>query len=280
MESQIVNHHKMLLFYRKLIMTGIEIEKRSEDKQIYGYRVVNVINPDDEQDRYYFFYDCKFTNLMFEKKIILKSSLPKSLIYLPMYILKEMIENTTINPDSHSILCSYISFLIKNQQINPEMIDFPQFIIDNMISKEGDYWYEHSGVSSEDIFNFSDVVIDKYIYQDHKYIQLVIRKNIQTGKVEYVPFEIFDEMTLDYQRIFKYVRDSSKFGFDKPSLIEYTLNDILEYINQQIYICECFNDRSKIIHSIEIEAKEPSRLNKYLQEGHSIQDALSFVGYS
>ena len=125
MEFQIVNHHKMLLFYRKLIETGIEIEKRSEDKQIYGYRVVNVINPDDEQDRYYFFYDCKFTNLMFEKKIILKSSLPKSLIYLPMYILKEMIENTTINPDSHSLLCSYISFL----QINPEMIDFPQFIL-------------------------------------------------------------------------------------------------------------------------------------------------------
>lgn len=276
MDSQIVNHRKMLLFYRKLIETGIEMEKKNKDKQIYGYRVVNVINPDDEQDRYYFFYDCKFTNLMFEKKIILKSSLPKSSIYLPMYILKELIENATINPDSHSILCSYISFL----QIDQEMIDFPQLIIDNMISKEGDYWYEHSGVSSKDIFNFSDVVIDKYIYQDHKYIQLVKKKNIQTGKVEDVPFEIFDEMTLDYQRIFKYVRDSSKFGFDKPSLVEYTLKDILEYINQQIYICECFNDRSKIIHSIEIEAKEPSKLNKYLQEGHSIQDALSFVGYS
>lgn len=267
---------KMLLFYRKLIEHGIEMEKKSGEQE-YGYILyVQELEEDQEQEQP-FFYSCeKFASYMRLKKMIFKSSLPVTSMYLPMFILRELISKPVIQIFNHPIIVKYVEYLQKNN------LDIGGNIFERLMTQPGDYWYQKAGKSkynqeSTFIYDFIETHIDQYIYQDGKYI-----KHLKKWKGEHftmLTLELCEEITDDYQRIFKYVRDSSKFGIDKPSLVEYTLQDILEYINKLIYISEYHDDRSKLISALIIESKKPEKIEEYLNKGHSIEEALTYVGY-
>lgn len=276
MDERIELNRKMLMFYRKLIEHGIEMEKESGEQE-YGYILyVRDVEEEQEEEQPFFYRGEKFVYNMGLKRMILKSSLPVSSIYLPMYILRELISNPVIHTENHPILEKYHEYLQKNNL--EDGVD----IFHRMMSQSGDYWYQKTGKSkyppeSTFIYDFIETLIDQYIYQDGKYIKHL--KRWVDDKWINITMELFEEVTFDYQRIFKYVRDSSKFGIDKPSIVEYTLQDMLEYINKLLYISECHDDRSLLISALILESKKPEKIEEYLSKGYSIEEVLTYVGY-
>ncbi len=81
-------------------------------------------------------------------------------------------------------------------------------------------------------------------------------------------------------RLIKNLRDSSKFSFNKNNLIEYTLEDILDYLNIQLESYETYKKMNEVQEEAAKEAKNHKNLKRLLNYGVTIEEVLEAIGFT
>ncbi len=290
MNQKIIIHILFLKLYKKIIEYAIELElsesRRNKNSEYYGY----ILSFSHNEDIFFNCLNHTFYNLMRKKEIILKTKLNDNHIYFPMLILSEIINKNFMTFDC-KIYSPYLQYLEMNILLVEERkICCPRgIVIDKvyfmnlMLNEKPKFWFEHSGNSVKKqiplnmIYDFEDSVIDKYTLTSGKYIRIEKDKIIEL-------FENESEGRIRYdfsedERPYIFMKKNSKFDHTKKNFTEYTLNDILNFIDEQINIYEIQDNKKLLNEEIEFESKNPKNLQRLLNYGVSIEEALEAIGY-
>jgi hypothetical protein len=267
-----------LKIFKKVLETGIQKELSTSDPKIYGYRI-NIHNPEEE---HFFSDNSKFIQLMDSRRILFKTKLTSDDIYFPIFILSEIIEKEIITYMEHPIEENYYEYLTKieptSKKISYGMIE----IWEKMLSEPGDFWYQQCKGSDEEegIYHFYGNRIYQYEYRNGKYYTVYFSTD-RKGQVHERTIDFLEETSIKKgkHRILQSLHKSSKFYHENGPLIEYTLQDMLDYVNQLLEVDRFLEEKSKIHPELLIESKNPKYIQKYLDLGYSIEEALSSVGY-
>ncbi len=299
-EHKLELHILVVQLFKKVIEAAIEFEKKEETT--FGYRLI-----ESDEDNDTFFRDQElFYSLMRSKKIIFKSKLRFHQMFFPMYILSMIINMELFVLHDYGFQDDYIRYLQENNLIENNFDLKPiKEIIEKMLEEPGEFWINHSGKKHIDygvdyvkedypiIFNFDDSVIQHYYLEtdcSEKYLAKR-KRNIfvkhPDGREEMVEKiiitdEIRRKLKMSKQKRFlKNMKTSSKFLFIREEdLIEYTLEDILNYLNNQLEGYERYKKMNEVQEEAIKEAKNPKMLQRCLDAGQSIDEALNSVGYN
>ncbi len=200
---------------------------------------------------------------------------------------------------------------IENQNTNIFSPIIPRInvdlLIEKMLEEEGDFWINSSGHrypsiienienttenNNQMIFDFTSSTIYQYLYKEPDFCftkaavsQSEIPENVNE-RFKYVAkigtsFETIycDSRLSKEEQFFQNFKNSTKFSFDRNDLIEYTLQDILDYLNNQLENYELFKQMNKVQNEAIIEAKNPKMIQRCLNAGQTIDEALNSVGY-
>ncbi len=271
---KIEKHYRYLSLFKKVIEKAIELEisKANENKQTYGYLVSGSTDYD-----HFFQSGSTFVKLMFDKKIILKSKLQKHQIFFPMFILATIINDDIIDIDKSVLIYPFLNnFDFEN--------DDDIQILNKMIESPGEFWIINSGINEENenfniIFDFGESNIEQYIYENNKY--WITRNYVNKIGEKFTKIEeLNEEKIFDVKELFFYqMKEVSKFEFQKIKVKEYTLQDILEYLNEQINVYHSLDKIIELNKELEVEIKNPKMLQKLLDNDLSIDEALESIGY-
>ncbi len=297
-ERKLELHFLVVKLFKKVIEAAIELENKPENEITYGYRLV-----ESDEDNDTFFRDQElFYSLMRSKKIIFKSKLRFHQIFFAMYILSMIINMELFVLHDYGFQDNYITYLQENN-LNEDNLELKSIkeIIEKMLKEPGDFWINHSGKTHIDygpeyvkedypiIFNFDDSVIQHYYLEDEIYVAKAKRDTFvkhPDGKEEIVKkIIITDQIRIKLRmskqkRFLKNMKTSSKFSFVREEdLIEYTLEDILDYLNNQLEGYEIYKKKNEVQNEVVMEAKNPKMLQRCLDAGQSIDEALNSVGY-
>ncbi len=299
-------HYRCVLLFKKIIEKAIELEisEARENDEIYGYNIIYT-----SEFNFFFKYNSKFMTLMLNENIILKSKLKYHHIFFPMYILGNIINNGMIN-FTGTIAINYYSYLKNTEMTEEDWEDFEKnhiFYLEKMIDEPDEFWFNHSGSSDEVylthlfaqsagkddnlkftnhslkkmIFDFCDTQIEQYKFNNNKYVQT--KKFIDIDESEIIRTKEYGSKNIvnleNEERYFLQLKESSKFNFEKKDLIEYTLQDILEYLNNQISIYHSLDKMNELNKELNSEVKSPKMVQKLLDNGLSIDEALESIGY-
>ncbi len=285
--------------YKKIIESAIEKEKNPKNSIIFGYNV----SFSHMEDIYFNCLNHLFLDLMTKKEIIFKTKLKEEEIYFPMLILCEIINKDIIHFDNSSIVHTYFfEYALLNEDIDEikryydgnGMFTDKKYFMNKMLNKNGEYWIQHAGNSRKQtslniIFNFEDSKIDQYIYENNNYFRI---KKTRTQTIDMdgnlhieepgsiiLFIEENKKKIKEDERSYLYAKKNSKFDHSKKRLTEYTLQDILEYLNHQIDIYENEENKKLTNEEILIESKNPKNIQRLLDLGISIEEALESVGF-
>ncbi len=284
-------HYRCVLLFKKIIEKAIELEisEALENDEIYGYNIIYT-----SEFNFFFKYNSKFMTLMLNENIILKSKLKYHHIFFPMYILGNIINNGMIN-FTGTIAINYYSYLKNTEMTEEDWEDFEKnhiFYLEKMIDEPDEFWFNHSGSSDDNlkftshgpkkmIFDFCETQIEQYKFNNNKYVQT--KKFIDIDESEIIRTKEYGSKNIvnleNEERYFLQLKESSKFNFEKKDLIEYTLQDILEYLNNQISIYHSLDSINKLNKELNLEIKSPKMVQKLLDNGLSIDEALESIGY-
>ncbi len=280
-------HYRCLLLFKKIIEKGIELEisEAGENDEIYGYNVIYT-----SEYNLFFKFNSTFMSLMRNENIILKSKLKYHYIYFPMYILGNIINNGMINC---TITENYYSYLKNREITNEDLYDIDEnyiFYFEKMIEESPEFWFSHSGSSNitnhrpeKIIFDFCHSQIDQYKFNNNKYVKTTKYIDINMVESEIIRTKEYGSKNIvnleNEERYFLQLKESSKFNFEKKDLIEYTLQDILEYINEQINVYHSLDSLKNLNKELDSEIKSPKMVQKLLDNGLSIDEALEQIGY-
>lgn len=291
MNQKIIIHILFLKLYKKIIEYAIELElsesRRNKNSEYYGY----ILSFSHNEDIFFNCLNHTFYNLMRKKEIILKTKLNDNHIYFPMLILSEIINKNFMTFDC-KIYSPYLQYLEMNILLVEErkiccplgiVIDKIYFL-NLMLNEKPKFWFEHSGNSVKKqiplnmIYDFEDSVIDKYTLTSGKYIRIEKDKIIEL-------FENESEGRIRYdfsedERPYIFMKKNSKFDHTKKNFTEYTLNDILNFIDEQISIYEIQDNKKLLNEEIEVESKNPKNLQRLLNYGVTIEEALEAIGFT
>lgn len=305
MDNQIENsknkalnmHIKTDNLFKKIIESAIELEKKESGTETFGYRLAN----SEEDDIYLMICKPTFYSLMLNKKIILKTKLKMSKIYFVMFILAQIIEFNMLKLDDDIFFTFSLYYNSKvnnidinniNNNENPNIDIFSRGIprinkdvlIEKMLEEEGDFWINSSSHSypsiienttennNQMIFDFTSSTIYQYLYKEVEF--KYVAKIGSSFETIYCDSRLSKE-----EQFFQNVKNSTKFSFDRNDLIEYTLQDILDYLNNQLENYELFKQMNQVQNEAIIEAKNPKMIQKCLDAGQTIDEALNSVGY-
>ncbi len=275
-------HIRYVKLFKKVIESAIKLEKNNNET--FGYMVTNSTILD-----FYFGCDSEFMNLMDEHSIILKSKLPYHQIYFPMFILSKIINHDIFDIDPDVLIESYRDYYLLDLQIVEEGVDYDDdnIILNRMLQEEGDFWINHSGCSKNRqeytthvpenlIFNFDGSLIKRYFYENKRYFKKT--KCINKKTKEFIRYAVEElekrEEPSGRKKYFVQKKENTKFYFGKK-IIEYTLQDILEYLNEQINVYYYLELKKEL----DSEVKSPKMVQKLLDNGLSIDEALESIGY-
>lgn len=150
------------------------------------------------------------------------------------------------------------------------------YFMNKMLNEKADFWIQYSGNSDltmkKLVFDFIDSTINQFIFQDGEYI----RNSLVGSKV--IQFRERKKWIKDDALMYYYLKRGGLFDLNKD-LIEYTLRDILEHLDRQIFIFENSEKFEKINEEVILQTKNPKMIQKYLTMGVEIEDALGFVGF-
>ncbi len=253
-------------FMKKIIETAIEYESKIENKQYYGYIAYSM-----KEDSPFFDLNTTFDSMMKNKEILLKTKLPIQQIYLPMYILSELINMKQPYGIPNEIEERYIYHFFKDDD------DIPisnMVIIKNFMEKKGEEWFKLSGIGHEFIFNFEETKFGSYEYHEGSYYNFIgSKKHIKQH------FKSEERIESQIKRVFDGLKKSSKFHRKPPPLKEFTLYEILDYIHQLQHVYPYIESQKTLNPDILIESKHPKLVQRYLDMGYTIEEVLDFVGY-
>ncbi len=287
MDNKIEIHILILKIFKKVIEYCVELEKNKTLENDYGYLLTRTC----DMDYYFGLANKKFTELMKNREIIFKTKIEERYIYFPMFILAQIICKDILTFRNTIFVYLYFQYLNENMEIHnlgimrvkngKQEIDEIKFL-NYLLQKEGRYWIEHTGSSRkkeynvlEMIFNFEECEIEQYRFENNEYICIEEFNNKQVIKRIYTA----EPAIKDEERVYKYMKKSSKFYHEKPKIIEYTLKDILDYINGQISVYEYDDKKKNINNEVLIESKNPKHLERLLSYGISIDEALESIGF-
>ncbi len=287
MDNKIEIHILILKIFKKVIEYCVELEKNKTPENDYGYLLIKAAS----HDYYFGFSNKKFVDLMLNKEIIFKTKIEEKYVYFPMLILAQIICKDIFTLNNSIFVRQYFQYLSENMEIHnlgitrmkndKQELDEIKFL-NYLLEKEGKYWLDHSGSNRkkehnvlEMIFDFEDSEIEQYKCENNEYTRLEKYNNKPVIK------RIFtNEPTIkEEERVYKYMKKSSKFNHERPKIIEYTLKDILDYINGQISVYENDDKKKNINEEVLIESKNPKHLERLLNYGISIEEALESVGF-
>ncbi len=284
--KEIEIHIKYLNLFKKVIESAIELEKKNN--QTFGYIVSNSTNCDC-----YFGSDTKFMNLMSEHSIVLKSNLQYHQIYFPMFILSRIINHDILDIDPCVLIENYTEYLEDNQLLE-EGVDYDDDFecLNRMLQEEGDFWINNSGCSKNRkeytnhipeniIFYFNESFIERYFYEDERFVKKTRYINKNTGELIRLVVEELEKSKAPNgeKKYFALKKENTKFYFGKKKIIEYTLQDILEYLNEQINVYYSLDSLVELNKELDSEVKSPKMVQKLLDNGLSIDEALESIGY-
>ncbi len=279
-------HIKYLNLFKKVIESAIELEKNNN--QTFGYIVSNSTDCD-----IYFGCDTKFMNLMNEHSIVLKSKLQYHQIYFPMFILSRIINHDIFDIDPVVLIERYTEYLEDNQLLE-EGVDYDDDFecLNRMLQEKGDFWINRSGCSKNRqeytkhipenlIFNFDESFIERYFYEDERFVKKTRYINKNTGEIIRLVVEELEKSKAPSgeKKYFALKKENTKFYFGKKKIIEYTLQDILEYLNEQINVYHSLDSLKNLNKELDSEVKSPKMVQKLLDNGLSIDEALEQIGY-
>lgn len=270
-------HIKFVRLYKKIIEHAIKLEDK---ERVFGYNVSNV-----RIDEFYFFRrSSQFSIKMMNKEIIFKTGLNAEQIYFPMFILADIINKDTFGFDISPLPFMYFEHLNDIGEVDDmglyydgvKMTD-KMYFMNKMLNEKADFWIQYSGNSDltmkKLVFDFIDSNINQYIFEDGEYI-----KNSFVGSKVIRFRETKKWIKDDNELMYYYLKSGGIFDLNKD-LIEYTLGDILEHLDRQIFIFENSEKFEKINEEVILQTKNPKMIQKYLTMGVEIEDALGFVGF-
>ncbi len=284
--KEIEIHFRYVKLFKKVIESAIELEKMNN--QTFGYIVSNSTGND-----LYFGYDKKFMNLMNERSIVLKSNLQYHQIYFPMFILSRIINHDIFDFDQLVLIENFIDYLKDNHLVEDGINYYDDIIcLNRMLQENGDFWINHSGCSKNRkeytthipenlIFDFDESFIHRYFYEDERYVRKNRYINKDTGELIKLVVEELEKSKAPNgeKKYFALKKENTKFYFGKKNIIEYTLQDILEYLNEQINVYHSLDSLKNLNKELDSEVKSPKMVQKLLDNGLSIDEALEQIGY-
>jgi hypothetical protein len=253
-------------FMRKIIETAIDYESKIESDKYYGYIAYSV-----DTESPFFYMNSTFDSMMKNKEIIFKTKLPIQLIYLPLYILSELINRNNPYGIPTNIEERFLHHFFKDDD---EIPISNMVIIKNFMEKTGEEWFKLSGIGNEYIFNFEETIFGSYEYHEGNYLNFIGSK-----KQFKQHFKSEERIESQLKRVFDGLKKSSKFHRESPPLKEFTLQEMLNYIDQLRLVYSYVESKKTLNPDILIESKHPKLVQKYLDLGYTIEEVLDFVGY-
>lgn len=267
-----------LKIFKKVLERGIEKELESPDSTIFGYRII-IHNAELE---HFFSVHSKFIQLMENYEIILKTRIGADDSYFVLFILSELINKDHHFFMEHPIEENYYQYL---EDIDDNTGYDQKAIWEKMLSEPADFWYQQNQVmegEGEGIYHFYGNKLTQYQYRDGKYYQVYYSKDRKTGNTIERCMDMIEEVKIEKRedKIYQSLHKSSKFSHERKPLVEYTLQDMLDFVNQLLEVYDFIEMKEKIHPELLTEAKNPKFIQKYLDLGLSIEEALESVGYN
>ncbi len=284
--NKLKTHFKLVLLYKKVIESAIELENESTRENYFGYRL-----SESSEDDIYFRDSETFYSLMVNKKIILKTKVEYAKMYFPMYILSLIINLNIFRLTEYGIIDDYIVKYLQPNNLMEENMNHKnkKNVLKKMLEESGNFWINHSGIPNIEngnenfpiYFDFSESYIMIYELKDEVY--KARREREFKGKKQIVIIDEIDCISKlsKEARFLKNLKDCSKFAHNKEDeLIEYTLQDILNYLNIQLESYEIYKQMNEVQEEASKEAKNPKMIQRCLDAGQSIEEALDSVGFN
>ncbi len=296
-EQKMEIHHNALIIFKNVIEAAMQIE--NSNNETYAYIVSNTSDNDCFFDK-----DLLFVSLMNQKKIFLKSKVPYHQIYFPLFILAKIINEDIFQIEEHTLIEAYADYLEVNNLLEEDVnYENDLEIINQMTREPGIFWINKSGCTKdrsdytkikveeeEIVFKFDESYIEQYDLQDDgRYIKKfkypinetyidIDGKIKRKYKVIYKELEVFPKLS-NKERYIKYTKEQTKFSFRKQEMIEYTLQDIYDYINKQLELFESLDKINELNQNLKTELKNPKMVQRLLDSGLSVEEALESIGY-
>ncbi len=296
-EQKIEIHNKALIIFKNVIEAAMQIEKDNLNNNTFAYIVSNSSDCDS-----FFNHDSLFMSLMNQKKILLRTKVPYHQIYFPLFILAKIINEDIFQIEEYSLIETYAEYLEENNLLEEDVnYDNDLEIIGQMTREPGIFWINKSGCTKDRsdftniqpeqiVFKFNESYVEQYDLQDDgKYIKKLNYPTNETYididgkkkrklKVVYKELEVHPKLS-NKERYIKFTKEITKFSFEKHEMIEYTLQDIYCYLNKQLELFDTLDKLDELNQNLKSELKNPKMIQKLLDSGLSVEEALESIGF-